>query len=60
MDEKEWVSVARAATAKEVTERTIRNWIAAGLIEAEKLGPHITRVNLNSLRWTPIEPERQH
>lgn len=57
VEEKNWAPIALAAEIKNVNERTIRNWIAAGLIEAEKLGPRMTRVNLNSIQWTPVEPE---
>lgn len=57
---KAWAPIALAAEIKNVNERTIRNWIAAGLIEAEKLGPRMTRVNLNSIQWVPIEPEKEH
>lgn len=44
-----WGSIQQAAQSRQVSEKTIRRYIAAGLIEAERFGPRLIRVNLDSL-----------
>jgi len=44
-----WCTVQEAADYKKVSTKTIRRYIASGLIEAERLGPRLIRVNIVSL-----------
>ena len=44
-----WGTVKEAAQRKKISVWTIRRYITAGLVEAERLGPRLIRVNLNSL-----------
>ena len=45
----EWGTIKDAADRKKVSTKTIRRYITDGLIEAERFGPRLIRVNLNSL-----------
>jgi excisionase family DNA binding protein len=45
----EWGTVKEAADRKKVSTKTIRRYITAGIIEAERFGPRLIRVNLTSL-----------
>ncbi|WP_084003382.1 excisionase family DNA-binding protein [Agromyces aureus] len=44
-----WITIQEAATRRDVSTRTIRRMISAGLIEAERFGPRLIRVNAVSL-----------
>lgn len=44
-----WGTVKEAAELRKVSVKTIRRYITAGLIEAERFGPRLIRVNLASL-----------
>lgn len=44
-----WGTIADAAVMRDVSTRTIRRYIDAGLIEAVRFGPRLIRVNLQSL-----------
>lgn len=44
-----WGTVEEAAAIRKVSPRTIRRMIAAGYIEAERFGPRLLRVNLDSV-----------
>lgn len=44
-----WGSIAEAALRVGVSRKTIRNWIAAGIIDAERIGPRLIRVDMDSL-----------
>lgn len=46
---KQYGSIRTAAQITEVSEKTIRRWIADGLIRAERIGPRLIRVDLESL-----------
>jgi excisionase family DNA binding protein len=43
------LTISEAADYLNVSGKTIRRWISAGLIEAERLGPRLIRVNADSL-----------
>lgn len=45
----EWVTVREAAELKKISVWTVRRYITQGLIEAERIGPRLIRVNLTSL-----------
>ena len=45
----QWVTVAESAERKQLSTKTIRRYISQGLIEAERVGPRLIRVNLASL-----------
>ena len=45
----EWGTIYQAAERKQVSTKTIRRYITQGLIEAERFGPRLIRVNLTSL-----------
>ena len=45
----EWGTIKNAADRKKVSTKTIRRYISQGLIEAERFGPRLIRVNLTSL-----------
>jgi len=45
----EWGTIVEAADRKKVSTKTIRRYISSGLIEAERIGPRLIRVNLSSL-----------
>lgn len=44
-----WGTIADAAARKQVSVKTVRRWIAAGLVTAERIGPRLIRVDLDSL-----------
>lgn len=44
-----WGTIQDAADLKKVSTKTIRRYISQGLIEAERFGPRLIRVNLSSL-----------
>lgn len=44
------ISVNEAAWLLSVHTRTIRNWAMDGLLEERRLGPHLVRVTLRSVR----------
>ncbi|TFB92880.1 DNA-binding protein [Cryobacterium sp. HLT2-28] len=45
----EWGTIREAATRRAVSTKTIRRYIARGLVQAERFGPRLIRVNLASL-----------
>lgn len=51
-----WLSVRDAAESLGVTEKTIRNWIAAGHIKADRVGPRLIRIPSSELAriGTPV------
>lgn len=51
-----WCTIAQAASALGVSRDTIRRMIARGEVYAERLGPRLVRVDLGSIRPTPIGP----
>ncbi|MFE4469052.1 helix-turn-helix domain-containing protein [Leifsonia sp. NPDC056824] len=44
-----WITVREAAEHKRVDVKTIRRYISAGLIKAERVGPRLIRVETASL-----------
>jgi excisionase family DNA binding protein len=50
-------TIAQAAEYANVSTKTVRRWITQGLIEAERMGPRLIRVNVASLDrlGTPLE-----
>ncbi len=42
-------SIAEAAQHKSVHPNTIRNWIAAGILPAVRIGPRLIRIRLSDL-----------
>ncbi|MFE6255848.1 hypothetical protein [Agromyces sp. NPDC057865] len=44
-----WGRIAQVAENEGVTDKTVRRWIAAGLIYAERIGPRVIRVDLDSV-----------
>ena len=44
-----WGTIQEAADHYKVSAKTIRRYITQGLIEAERVGPRLIRVNLASL-----------
>ena len=55
--ETEWVTIQQAADRYQVSTKTVRRYITRGLIEAERFGPRLIRVDLNSLEdvGTPLQ-----
>lgn len=49
MSKQNLVRVREAAEAKGVSQNTIRNWIARGVITGYRFGPSMLRVDLNEL-----------
>ena len=45
----EWGTIREAAARRDVSVQTMRRYIALGLVQAERLGPRLIRVNLTSL-----------
>ena len=43
------MTIAESAERKQLSTKTIRRYISQGLIEAERVGPRLIRVNLASL-----------
>ena len=52
-----WGTIQTAADRYQVSTKTIRRMITAGLIAAERFGPRLIRVNLASLEaiGTPLQ-----
>jgi excisionase family DNA binding protein len=48
------VSVRAAADHFGVTPQTIYSWIKQGLLDAERVGPHLIRVDVASLQTTRL------
>lgn len=48
-------TVKDAAEYFQVSTKTIRRWISAGVISAERVGPHLIRVDLDSITTTPLQ-----
>ncbi|WP_127475055.1 helix-turn-helix domain-containing protein [Microbacterium sulfonylureivorans] len=44
-----WGTIQQAADTAQVSDKTIRRWVAAGLIEAQRFGPRLIRVDMTSL-----------
>lgn len=44
-----WITIQEAADSRKVSTRTIRRMITDGLVEAERFGPRLIRVNSVSL-----------
>lgn len=44
-----WGTVQDAADRKKVSRKTIRRWISEGRIDAERVGPRLIRVDLDSV-----------
>jgi len=51
------LTIAQAAEYLNVSTKTIRRWITQGIIEAERMGPRLIRVNVASLDrlGTPLQ-----
>lgn len=45
----EYLTIQEAATSRKVSQRTIRRWIASGLLQAIRLGPTLVRINSDEL-----------
>ena len=45
----EWGTLQEAAARRTVSVRTMRRYITQGLVQAERFGPRLIRVNLTSL-----------
>lgn len=44
-----WGTIQDAADIKGISPQTVRRYITQGLIDAERVGPRLIRVNLSSL-----------
>jgi len=44
-----WVTISEAAEYFKLSVRTVRRMIARGEVEARRFGPHLIRVNLDSI-----------
>lgn len=44
-----WGTIQEAADSRKISTKTVRRYITQGLIEAERFGPRLIRVNLDSL-----------
>ncbi len=44
-----YLTIAEAADASSVTPKTVRRWIAAGLLPAVRLGPRVVRIREGEL-----------
>ena len=51
-------TIAETAEYYAVSTKTVRRWIAAGLIHAERVGPHLIRVDIDSMQTTPLQPSK--
>lgn len=49
-----WVTLAEAAESWRCSVKTVRRRIAAGDIYAERFGPRLVRVDLNSIQGRPL------
>ncbi len=45
----QWGTIKDAAARRQISTKTVRRYIAQGLIQAERFGPRLIRVNLTSL-----------
>lgn len=45
----DWVSIRDTAEALHVSSKTVRRWIAAGHISAERVGPRLIRIPASEL-----------
>ena len=45
----EWMTVAQAAKYLDVSEKSIRRWIAAGRLSARRAGPRLIRIDPRAL-----------
>ena len=52
--ERDWRSINAAAASRRVSPKTIRRMIARGELYAERVGPKLIRVDLNSLTGRPL------
>lgn len=50
-------TIAAAAEHFDVTTKTLRRWITLGFLNAERLGPRLIRVDIDSMRSKPIQPQ---
>lgn len=48
-DAPRWGTIQQAAERKSVSVRTIRRYISQGLVRAERIGPRLIRVDLESV-----------
>lgn len=48
-------SIAEFAASQGVTPRTVRNWIAAGLVDAVRVGPKVIRIDPDSMQVRPVQ-----
>lgn len=57
----EWGTIQEAAYRRFVSVQTMRRYIRLGLVEAERLGPRLIRVNLTSLNTAgrPLDSDAQ-
>jgi excisionase family DNA binding protein len=51
----EWGTIQQAAERYQVSPQTIRRYITHGLIEAERFGPRLIRVNLASIQGRSLQ-----
>lgn len=49
------VSIQDAADYYGVSTKTVRRWISAKLISAERVGPRLIRVDISSMKSTPLQ-----
>jgi excisionase family DNA binding protein len=55
----EWITVREAAELKKISVWTVRRYITQGRIQAERIGPRLIRVNLESLNNLGAEVPHQ-
>ena len=48
-------TIQESADYWKVSQKTVRRWISAGIIKAERIGPRLIRVDLNSLEVRPLQ-----
>ncbi|GAA1959900.1 hypothetical protein GCM10009816_22080 [Microbacterium aquimaris] len=53
-EERRWGTVAEAADEWQLCTKTVRRYISSGDIYAERLGPRLIRVDLNSIHGRPL------
>lgn len=58
MNMNEYLTVREAAEYRRVSEKTIRNYISQGRLDAEKFGPKLLFIHIDSLDrlFTPVLP----
>jgi len=44
-----WLSIRDFAEAMGVSTKSVRNWIAAGYVKAERVGPRLIRISASEL-----------